>query len=129
MVNALAALIGAQLMGELLRQLFLLPLPGPVIGMFILAVGLLVRSAAGAGQPVSSDLTRVADTLIANMGLLFVPAGVGIVTEGAVLRHYWLPILIGLVFSTVFGLLVTALVMQQTTLRSRRSRSEGEGRP
>ncbi len=123
MLNAFAALIGAQLTGELLRQLFHLPLPGSVIGMFILAIGLLLRRDI---QSHSAELTNVANTLITNMGLLFVPAGVGIVAEGDLLRHYWFPILVGLVFSTVLGLLVTGLVMHHSILWTRRSRPDAE---
>lgn len=127
MVNALAALIGAQLVGELLRQLLHLPLPGPVIGMFILAVGLLLRH-SGTPKPGRPAMTGVAEALIANMGLLFVPAGVGIVTESHLLREYWLSILVGLVASTILGLLATGVVMHHTALR-RASAPEGKEAP
>src|SRR3546814_15582466 len=106
MINALAALIGAQLLGELLRQLLHLPLPGPVIGMFLLVAALLLR-----GQETQlrrSELTSIADALIGNMGLLFVPAGVGIITASHLLRAYCPPILIGPIVSTFLALLVTA---------------------
>ncbi|MCI3206383.1 MULTISPECIES: CidA/LrgA family protein [Pandoraea] len=119
MINALSILIGAQLLGEVLRQLLHLPLPGPVIGMFLLAGALLIRQDANGLR--ESQLTRVADTLITNMGLLFVPAGVGIVTEGSLLRQYWLPILIGLILSTLLGLLATAWVMHVGSQRLKRS--------
>ncbi|SHI20536.1 CidA/LrgA family protein [Pollutimonas bauzanensis] len=126
MINALAALVGAQLAGELLRHLLHLPLPGPVIGMFILAAGLLMRG--DVDQLRGSELDRLSDALIANMGLLFVPAGVGIVTEVGLLRQYWLPILMGLVFSTVLGLLATALVMHHATPRPRSRPFHREGK-
>jgi len=114
MLNAITVLISAQLLGELLKNLLHLTLPGPVIGMFILAAVLLLRRRAPAGQ--DSALTDVSETLIGNMGLLFVPAGVGIVTESDVLREYWLPIVISLFGSTLLGLLVTALVMHHASL-------------
>lgn len=111
MVNAFSLLIGAQLIGELLRRLLHLPLPGPVIGMFILALAIIFRGGVKLTSHPDNALKRIAEGLINNMGLLFVPAGVGIITEGGILSEYWLPILVGLVFSTVLGLLVTGLVM------------------
>jgi holin-like protein len=117
MPRALAILIGCQLIGEVLRQCLHLPLPGPLIGMFLLAVALV---ATGYGKtPVDNEapgpLTQTANTLIGNMGLLFVPAGVGIVVELSVLRREWLPILAGLLVSTVLGVAVTGLVMHHVT--------------
>jgi holin-like protein len=49
------------------------------------------------------------------MGLLFVPAGVGVIVEFGVLRQNWLPILAGLLLSTILGLIVTGLVMHHVS--------------
>ena len=56
------------------------------------------------------------------MGLLFVPAGVGIVAEAGLVRKEWLPIAAGLIGSTVLSLAVTGLVMHWTTRRRREIR-------
>ena len=106
MLAAFALLITCQLAGELLRGALGLPLPGPVIGLLLLTALLVQRGAAQ-----ETPLSRVAAGLIGNMGLLFVPAGVGIIAQLGLLRHDWLPILAGLVVSTVAGLVVTGLVM------------------
>ncbi len=110
MPAAFALLIGCQLIGELVRAALHLPLPGPVIGMVLLTV-LLVRR----GVTPEAPLGRVAGGLIGTMGLLFVPAGVGIIAQFGLLRHDWLPILAGLVVSTVSGLVVTGLVMHRVS--------------
>jgi holin-like protein len=111
MPTSFAILIGCQLAGEVLHRALHLPLPGAVIGMVLLALALVV---AGDDRPTgAAQLDRTANLLIANMGLLFVPAGVGIIAERDVLRHNWLPILGGLVVSTVLGLAVTGLVMHR----------------
>ena len=81
-------------------------LPGPVIGMALLALWLLLRRK----QP-HDDLYRVANGLLRVLGLLFVPAGVGIVVDLALLRSSWLPLTIGLVGSTLISLCATAWVM------------------
>ncbi|CAB3798061.1 CidA/LrgA family protein [Pararobbsia alpina] len=117
---ALTILVGAQLVGEVLRRLFHLPLPGPVIGMFILAVALVTRAQGWIAPTESgpSPLDKTATTLISNMGLLFVPAGVGIIAELGVLRREWLPILTGLLVSTTLGLIVTGVVMHRIMRRA-----------
>jgi hypothetical protein len=78
-----------------------------------LTILLVTRGSGGAagGRTIPPSLLSVANGLIVNMGLLFVPAGFGIVAEVDVLRRAWLAILAGLVVSTVLGLLVTGLVM------------------
>jgi holin-like protein len=120
MLASLAILFAAQLIGEALRQALHLPLPGPVIGMFLLAAGLVVRDRlhGAESEAAPSALTRTANTLIANMGLLFVPAGVGVMAEMGVLRQEWLPILAGLMVSTVLGVVVTGLVMHHVSRRA-----------
>jgi putative effector of murein hydrolase LrgA (UPF0299 family) len=117
MPAALATLVGLQLLGEVLRVTLHLPMPGALIGMFLLAVVLVWRGSAGeAGETaVPAGLLTAARVLIANMGLLFVPAGVGVMAEMGLLRQAWLPIVAGLVVSTVLGLGVTGLVMHHVS--------------
>lgn len=83
--------------------------------MFLLAVVLAVGSGTRMGglADETSTLNRTANALIANMGLLFVPAGVGLIAEAGVLRRNWLPLSAGLLVSTVLGLIVTGLVMHR----------------
>jgi holin-like protein len=121
---AFAILVGLQLVGEALRQTLHLPLPGPLIGMVLLTMLLVARGSAGAAaeRAIPPSLLSAANGLIVNMGLLFVPAGVGIIAELDVLRREWLAILAGLVVSTVLGLIVTGLVMHHV------SRIAGAGR-
>jgi putative effector of murein hydrolase LrgA (UPF0299 family) len=105
-------LLGCQLAGELIRKAAFLPIPGPVIGMFLLAAVLAIRSGM-AGAPIPPALDRTAETLISLMGLLFVPAGVGLIAEVHLLREQWLPILAGLLGSTVLSTVVTGMVVER----------------
>jgi holin-like protein len=120
MIGALALLLGCQLAGEALRRAAHLPVPGPVVGMLLLAALLLARPQSHPKvepmQPLS-DLDRVSGTLISHMGLLFVPAGVGVIAQLPLLRGQWAPVIVGLLGSTLIGLLVTALMMQRTLPR------------
>lgn len=114
MQSALLVLVGCQLVGELLRNAFEFPIPGPVIGMFLLAVMLGIRAKKTGSDKTPAPLKLTAEGLIANMGLLFVPAGVGIIAEAGVIRQEWLPIVLAVIGSTILSLLVTALVMHWT---------------
>jgi holin-like protein len=104
-VPFIALLLVCQLAGESLRLVTDLPVPGPVIGMAILFVGLVVKG----GLP--EGLRTTATGLLSNLSLLFVPAGVGVMLHVALLKHEWLPLTLALVGSTVITVAVTALLM------------------
>ncbi|MBR0967302.1 CidA/LrgA family protein [Tardiphaga sp. 538_B7_N1_4] len=114
MIVALFLLLVAELAGELIREFFDLAIPGPVIGMFLLAAVLVARNCRQETPSIPSGLGRTTDALIGHMGLLFVPAGVGVITEAGLLEKEWLPILLSLVGSTILSLAVTGLVMHWT---------------
>lgn len=105
-VTALTALLACQLAGEIiilaLRQVFpALSFPGPVVGMGLMFIVLVWRS----GPDVNLDAT--ASVILRNLSLLFVPAAVGVVQYGPVLRQFGLALAVALVVSTVLTLLVT----------------------
>jgi holin-like protein len=117
MLTAISILIGCELIGEILSAAFHLSVPGPVIGMFLLAGTLVIvnRRRRPDDTAVPPSLEQAAETLIAQMGLLFVPAGVGLIAEAGLLRQAWLPIIAALIGSTVLSLTVTGLVMHWVT--------------
>ena len=103
-LRGLAWLLAFQCVGELLSRGLQWPLPGPVLGLVLLLIGLrwpLVRA------PVS----ECADFLLTHLSLLFVPVGVGVMTHLALLSQYGLRILLVIALSTWIGLGVTALVL------------------
>ncbi len=105
MLNFVALLLVCQLIGEVIQKASGLPLPGPVIGMVILFIGLLIRG------EVPETLGSVTKNLLDNLALLFVPAGVGVLTHLALIEDEWLPITLALVLSTVITIAVTALLL------------------
>lgn len=125
MIPALLVLLACELAGNALHQKLGLPVPGAVIGMSILAAALAFRkeSASTRSPPIIASLEQTAETLIRHMGLLFVPAGVGLIAEIGVLRSEWLPIAVGLIGSTLLSLAVTGLVMHWSIRRSAARRS------
>lgn len=107
-------LLLAQLAGEALHRWLHLPLPGPVIGMALLAAVLLWRG----GEP-DGALVETADTLLRWLGLLFVPAGVGVFSYAGLLRTGYFPIVAALVLSTALTFAVTGWVLQTLSRRGR----------
>jgi holin-like protein len=105
MLNFVALLLVCQLIGEVIQKASGLPLPGPVIGMVILFIGLLIRG------EVPETLGSVTKNLLDNLALLFVPAGVGVLTHLALIEDEWLPITLALVLSTLITIAVTALLL------------------
>ena len=104
-IRGLAWLLALQSVGELLSRGLALPFPGPVIGMLLLLVALRF-------QAVREPVSVCADFLLAHLSLLFVPVGVGVMTHLGLLSQFGGRMLAVLIFSTLIGLAVTALVLQ-----------------
>lgn len=111
MIQAFAVLLVCQLLGEGVVRALGLPVPGPVIGLMLLAAGLLAQRRMTA-QPVATldgtALGTLSGGLLAHLSLLFVPAGVGIVQQAGILSRNGLALIVALVVSTVLTLIVTA---------------------
>ncbi len=118
MIEWLAVLAVCLLAGEFAVQAAHLPVPGPVCGMAFLFIGLLFRGR------VPEGLGKVADTLLLNLSLLFVPAGVGIMLHFKLLAGDWLALSGGLVVSTLLTIGVTAWLM---AFLSRKPRQASRG--
>jgi len=103
MITGFIALLGCQLLGEFVVRALGIPIPGPVVGMVLLLVILLIRK-----PERTAGVVRAADLLLRHLQLLFIPAGAGIVAYLAVLGASWLPVLGGLVLSWLAVLVVTA---------------------
>jgi holin-like protein len=96
-----------QLAGEALVLAFGLPLPGPVLGMLLLLLTLVLRESAVLATEAP------AEALLGHLSLLFVPAGVGVMVHTQRLGGEWLPIAVALVVSTLLTLVAVALTMRQ----------------
>jgi len=106
MIAGLVQILLFQGLGEIAAR-FLLPLiPGPVIGLVLLLAWLRVRGSV----PQSVDL--VATAFSQNLGLLFVPAAVGVVMYWPHIRSNALAVAAALVVSVIATMAVTALVLR-----------------
>ena len=106
MLESLAVLLLCQLLGELFVIYLGLPIPGPVVGMIILFIGLMIRG------NIPEELSNTANGLLEQLSLLFVPAGVGVMTHLTLLGEQWLPLSASLIISTILTIAITGLLMQ-----------------
>lgn len=94
-----------QLAGELIVIVLDWPLPGPVIGMFLLLISLLLR------RHWAQTWIEPTQHFLKYLSLFFVPAGVGVMVHLARMQDEWWAVLLALLFSTLISLVVTAWVM------------------
>lgn len=104
-LGLITLLLVYQLVGELIVLTVDWPIPGPVVGMFLLLITLLLR------QAWSGYLIEPSQQFLRYLSLFFVPAGVGVMVHLARIGEEWLPIVLALVLSTIVSLVVTAAVM------------------
>ncbi len=106
MLAFLTLILACQLVGELIVGALTLPVPGPVIGMALLFILLMIRG------EVPKALDETANGLLRSMSLLFVPAGTGVMLHFQLLGDALLPLGLALIVSTLATIIVTALLMR-----------------
>ncbi|RHJ90823.1 CidA/LrgA family protein [Parabacteroides bouchesdurhonensis] len=86
-------------------------IPGSVIGMVLLFLALAFKWV----KP--EKVQRISTLLTQNMGLFFLPAGVGLMNALGVISEYWAVILTASVVSTILVIASVALVQQKLEKR------------
>jgi holin-like protein len=103
MIHAILILLTCQLLGEGISRAASLPLPGPVLGLMILLAALAIL-------PNLADMLRpVTQTILGNLSLLFVPAGVGVVQHLPLIAQAGIGLVAALVASTILAIAAGAL--------------------
>ncbi|MGZ3341165.1 MAG: CidA/LrgA family protein [Reyranella sp.] len=113
MLKAFAILLSCQLAGEMITRALALPLPGPVIGLIMLVMLLFAverRHLIDTSTVDGTSLGKLSNGLLAVLGVLFVPAGVGVIQNLGLLGEYGAALAAALVVSTVSTLAVTVWV-------------------
>ncbi|MGH1405366.1 MAG: CidA/LrgA family protein [Rhodomicrobiaceae bacterium] len=105
MLNSLTLILCCQLAGEFTVKATGITAPGPVIGMIFLLIILLLK------KSVQNELETTANSLLNNLSLMFVPAGVGLMLHFQLIGKEWLPITISLIISTILTIAITGLMM------------------
>lgn len=101
-------------LGEGLRVLLPLPIPASVYGLILLLAALLT------GIMKLERVEETADFLVEIMPVMFIPAGVGLLTAWGVLQPIWLPVVVITILTTVIVMVVTGRVTQFVIRKDRR---------
>ncbi|WP_415890407.1 CidA/LrgA family protein [Neptuniibacter sp. SY11_33] len=106
MIQGFLILLVCQLVGELIVTVLGVPIPGSVVGMVLLLIGLIIRGEVPAG------LRMTAEGLLKVLPLLLVPAGVGLMNYFGVLSEYWLELMVSLFVSTLITMFIVAFLLK-----------------
>ena len=106
MISGLIQILFFQCLGELISKLWLSSLPGPVIGLVLLLFWLIKK------KRVNAELALVSDTLSKYLGLLFVPAAVGVVLFLPQLKENAVAIICAIFGSVVLTIAGAAVILK-----------------
>ena len=115
MIASLGLILICQLIGEVIVRALRLPMPGPVIGLVLLLVLLVLRDRLpifSRGPLGDGGVEQASHGLLANLSLLFIPAGVGVVQKLDLLASHGIAIVMVLALSVVLTLLATVLTFR-----------------
>lgn len=111
-LRQIALILALWFLGELIHYFFKLPIPGNVIGMLILLVGLITKLIK------VEMLEETSDFLMNHLAFFFIPAGVGLLTCMDIIKKAFIPLSLTILFSTIIVLVVTGLTVQAIQKRS-----------
>ena len=106
MVIQCAIIFGCLALGELVVWLTGIKLPSSIIGMLILTLLLEVKAIK------LRQVEGMANFLVKNLGLFFVPAAVSLMLYFDIIKAQWLPIVVASAVSTVLVIVVTGWIHQ-----------------
>jgi putative effector of murein hydrolase LrgA (UPF0299 family) len=126
MIASLSLILVCQLAGEVIVRGLGLPMPGPVLGLLFLLLLLLARDRFvifARGPLQGGGVESASRALLANLSLLFVPAGVGVVQKLDLIAAHGIAVAAVLVISVVLTLLVTVATFLAASRLMARGRS------
>lgn len=112
-IKGAAVIWGATMAGEWLHHWLPLPVPAGVYGLFLLLLLLCT------GLVKENTVAGAGGLLLELMPLMFIPAGAGLMANGAELAGIWFPLTVISVVSTVFVMVVSGWTAQAVLLRKR----------
>ncbi len=113
MLYAIFFIFLLQLVGEFLQKYFLLAIPGPVIGLLLMLVVLLLqRGSRDSDTDFGQKVINTSNHLLQYLSLLFVPIGVGVVMHLQLLESQLVKVLGVIIIGTLLTIIVTAALFQ-----------------
>lgn len=106
MIPGLVQILLWQGLGELVSHFVLPIIPGPLLGLIFLLVFLIIKG------NINTSLALVSDAFSQHLGVLFVPAAVGVILFLPQLKANALAICAALLISVVLTIAVTAVLLR-----------------
>ena len=94
------------IIGVVLQLRFNIPIPGSVMGLVLLFLGLQIKIIK------VEMIEEICEFLLSNMSFFFIPAGVGLMTAFGVLKGKWIPFITIIISSTCLVWIVTVFVVK-----------------
>jgi holin-like protein len=112
---AIFTILVLQLIGEALQKYFNLSIPGPVIGLILMLLTLMMTNSKKLNMltPLRTNIINTSETLLSYLSLLFVPIGVGVVMHLQLLEMQLLRILVVILIGTMSTIIFTSLVFSK----------------
>lgn len=104
-------------LGEGLYVLLPFPVPASVYGLILMLLALSFRILK------VEQVEETADFLIEIMPVMFIPAGVGLLTAWGDLKSVWVPISVITVVTTIFVMVVTGWVTQAVIRKGKKGKN------
>lgn len=106
-MQGLLLLIAFQMLGELLQELFLASIPGPLIGMVLLFLSLAVK------PHLKTLIEPITKALFKHLMLIYIAFGVGLMQFEALISNNGLAILFVVVVSALISIVLIGLIGQR----------------
>ena len=113
MLKSVFIILLYQLIGELFQKFFGLSIPGPVIGLVLLLLTLLLIQKRQRVVPIKEDLFNSAEILLNYLPLLFIPVGVGVVMHLSLLKDNLASVVFVIILGTLSTLALTGYIMEK----------------
>ena len=113
MLKSVFIILLYQLIGELFQKFFGLSIPGPVIGLVLLLLTLLLIQKRQRVVPIKEDLFNSAEILLNYLPLLFIPVGVGVVMHLSLLEDNLSSVIFVIILGTLSTLALTGYIMEK----------------
>ncbi|KLK96171.1 CidA/LrgA family protein [Lactococcus lactis] len=102
----LLIIFGFSFIGNVISNVFRLPVPGSILGMILLFLALQFKILE------FCHVDEAGSFLINNMTILFLPAGVGIMAKWNLISHFWAQILLIVVGALVINMLILGKLVE-----------------
>jgi holin-like protein len=119
MLRSIFIIFFYQLMGEAIKKIFEMRIPGPVIGLVLLLITLILlkRLKTKFVNDLKKDVADTSTYILKYLSFLFVPIGVGVVMHFSYLENNLSKVLFIVFVSTILTIGISAFLMEKINKR------------